>query len=129
MFLKMNRETLFILVRAFFPGAKITRVLHPEYGDGGNICLKADRTIAFDEFEDGQCEVRVCTLNEDKEVIATQDFNTEEELADYIKQKKDEWSKYGGRDWDVLSAKISNLQAQGMTMEQIAEMAIKGGKL
>ena len=128
MFLKMNRETLFTLVRAFFPGAKITRVLHPEYGEGGDICLKADRTIAFDEFEDGQCEVRVCVLNEDKEVIATQDFNTEEELADYLKQKHDEWSKYGC-DWDVLSAKISNLQAQGMTMEQIAEKTIKEGKL
>ena len=128
MFLKMNRETLFNLVRAFFPKAKITRVLHPEYGDGGDIYLRADRTIAFDEFEDGQCEVRVCTLDEKKEVIATQDFATEEELANYLKQKKFEWSKYGF-DWDVLSAKISNLQAQGMTMEQIAEKAIKEGKL
>ena len=129
MFLKMNRETLFILVRAFFPGAKITRALHPEYGEGGDIQLKSDRTIAFDEFEDGECEVRVCTLNEDKEIIATQDFATEEELAGYLKKKHDEWSKYGGRDWDVLSAKISNLQAQGMTMEQIAEKALKEGKL
>jgi hypothetical protein len=128
MFLKMNRETLFNLVRAFFPGAKITRVLHPEYGDGGDICLRADRTIAFDEFEDGQCEVRVCTLDEKKDVIATQDFATEEELANYLKQKKFEWSKYG-YDLDVLSAKISNLQAQGMTMDQIAEKAIKEGKL
>ena len=128
MFLKMNRETLFNLVRAFFPEAKITRVLHPEYGDGGDIHLRADRTIAFDEFEGGQCEVRVCTLDENKDVIATQDFATEEELANYLKQKKYEWSKYGC-DWDVLSAKISNLQAQGMTMEQIAEKAIKGGKL
>lgn len=128
MFLSINRETLFTLVRAFFPEAKITRVQHPEYGEGGDIWLRADRTIAFDEFEDGQCEVRVCTLNEDKEVIATQDYTTEEELTDYLKQKKFEWTKYG-YDWDVLSAKISNLQAQGMTMEQIAEKAVKEGKL
>ena len=90
--------------------------------------MRADRTIAFDEFEDGQCEVRVCTLDENKDVIATQDFATEEELANYLKQKKFEWSEYG-YDWDVLSAKISNLQAQGMTMDQIAEKAIKEGKL
>ena len=84
MFLRMNRETLFTVVRAFFPGAKITRVLHPEYGEGGDIWLKSDRTIAFDEFEDGQCDVRVCMLDENKDVIATQDFTTEEELTDYL---------------------------------------------
>lgn len=129
MFLKMYREALFTLVRAFFPGAKITRVLHPEYGDGGDIWLRSDRTISFDEYEDGQCEIRVCTLNECKEVIGTQDFATEEELAAYLKRKKAEWSKYGGRDWDVVSAKLSNLQAKGMTMEQIVETALNGGKL
>ena len=110
MFLQMNRETLFITVKAYFPSAEIQR---DAIGDGGHIWLRNNRSIAFDEMENGLCDLRVCLWEETagntykhKNLVATQDFFKEEELVGWLAMKQRQWKQWHGRDWDILSAKI-----------------------
>lgn len=39
------------------------------------------------------------------------------------------WEKRLTHGWDALEAKLSELKAKGMTMEQIVEIGFNGGKL
>ena len=39
------------------------------------------------------------------------------------------WEKRLTYGWDALDAKLSELKAKGMTMEQIVETGLNGGKL
>jgi hypothetical protein len=39
------------------------------------------------------------------------------------------WKKRLTHGWDALDAKLSELKAKGMTMEQIVETGLNGGKL
>lgn len=110
MFLQMNRETLFITVKAFFPSAEIQR---DAISAGGHIWLRNNRSIAFDENENGLCDLRACLWEETanntyrhKNLIMTQDFFKEEELVGWLAMKQRQWKQWHGRDWDNLSAKI-----------------------
>ena len=81
MFLNMNIKTLHATVRAFFPDAKLE---NDEDGDGGQILMTDDRSIAFYPVGDDLCDIRACIL-EDGVITEMADFSDEDEFTEYLK--------------------------------------------